>query len=283
MRIANVDGRLSLIHGGVAIDVAKATNQRFGPDPQAVYDRWEEFRAWARTLHPESLEGASFAPEQLGPPVPRPPQIFAIGLNYDAHARESGFLRPSVPVVFTKYVSSLSGPISTVTLPTETVDWEVELVVVIGRLARDVPAATAWDHVAGLTAGQDISERTSQHAGPAPQFGLAKSFAGFSPVGPVVATPDEFDDPDDVELGCSVDGTSVQEGRTSSMIFSVPELVAHLSSVVTLLPGDLIFTGTPAGVGAGRTPPRYLRPGEVLLSHISGIGELRQTFVAREH
>lgn len=283
MRIANVDGRLSLIHGGVAIDVAKASGQRFGPDPQAVYDHWEEFRAWARTLDAGSLEGASFAPEQLGAPVPRPPQIFAIGLNYDAHARESGFLRPSVPVVFPKYVSSLSGPVSTVTLPTETVDWEIELVVVIGRLARDVPAATAWDHVAGVTAGQDISERTSQHAGPAPQFGLAKSFAGFSPIGPVVVTPDEFDDPDDVALGCSVDGTSVQEGRTSSMIFSVPELVAHLSSVVTLLPGDLIFTGTPAGVGAGRTPPRYLRPGEVLLSSVGGIGELRQTFVAGGH
>ncbi len=279
MRIANVDGRLSLVHEGGAVDVEKASDGRFRPEPQAVFDEWAAFLEWGAGLDPAHIERVPYRATQLGPPVPTPRQIFAVGLNYGAHADESGFVRPAAPVVFPKYLSSLSGPVSTVALPTGTVDWEVELVVVVGRRASRVPAAAAWNHVAGLTAGQDLSERTSQHAGPAPQFGLAKSFPGFSPTGPVLVTPDEFDDPDDLELEATLDGETVQRGRTSQMIFPVAELVAHLSSIVTLLPGDLIFTGTPAGVGAGRTPPRYLRPGETLRSRITGIDELEQTFV----
>ena len=281
MRIANVDGRISLVHRGGVIDVEKASDGRFRADPQAVFDEWSEFRVWGAGLDPTSVEQVPYSATQLGPPVPAPRQIFAVGLNYAAHADESGFVRPAAPVVFPKYLSSLSGPISTVALPTATVDWEVELVAVIGRRASRVAADAAWDYVAGLTVGQDLSERTSQHTGPAPQFGLAKSFPGFSPTGPVLVTPDEFDDPDDLELAAAVDGETVQRGRTSQMIFSVAELVSYLSGIVTLLPGDLIFTGTPAGVGAGRTPPRYLRPGEVLRSQIAGIGELEQTFVGR--
>lgn len=279
MRIANVDGRLSIVRAGSAIDVEKASVGRFPADPQAVFDVWDDFVGWATALDPAAADWLPFSAAQLGPPVPAPRQVFAVGLNYAAHADESGFVRPAAPVVFTKYVSSLSGPVSTVALPTDTVDWEVELVAVIGRRSHQVTADAAWDHVAGLTAGQDLSERTSQHAGPAPQFGLAKSFPGFSPIGPVLVTPDELADPDDLELGCAIDGEPVQHGRTGQMIFPVAELVAYLSSVVTLLPGDLIFTGTPAGVGAGRTPPRYLRPGEILRSYVDGIGELEQTFV----
>jgi len=280
MRLVNMDGRLSLLHGDGAVDIEKHSGGRFGPGPHDVLDRWAEFATWAQTAELSEADVAPVDLARVDAPVPAPRQVFAIGLNYDDHARESGFVRPPTPLVFTKFVSSLTGPCTTVTLPTDTVDWEVELVVVLGREARDVAAADAWSHVAGVTVGQDLSERTSQHAGPAPQFGLAKSFPGFSPTGPALVTVDELADPDDLELGCTIDGEQVQVGRTSQMIFSVGELVAHLSSVLPLYPGDLIFTGTPAGVGAGRTPPRYLRPGQVLRSHIAGVGELKQTFVA---
>lgn len=156
----------------------------------------------------------------------------------------------------------------------------MELVAVVGRRAEHVAEADAWSHVAGLAVGQDISERVSQLAGPAPQFSLGKSYPGFAPVGPWLTTPDELDDPDDLELRGTVNGEEVQKGRTSDLIFSVPALVAKLSAVLPLLPGDLIFTGTPAGVGLGRDPQRWLHEGDVLVSTISGLGELRQTFTA---
>lgn len=167
------------------------------------------------------------------------------------------------------------------TIPADgNVDWEVELVVIIGREAHRIDEADAWSHVAGLTVGQDISERISQLRGPAPQFGLGKSFPGFTPQGPWLVTPDEFDNPDDLELGCMIDGEEVQKGRTCELIFPVPSLIAALSQTVTLYPGDVIFTGTPAGVGVGQSPQRFLQPGESLDSWIEGIGELRQRFVA---
>lgn len=281
MRLINQDGRLTLLRGSAAIDVHQASEGLFDADPQAVYDRWDEFVKWAAAV-PDNTPPTTdpVDPARLGPPVPRARQIFAIGLNYAAHADESGFVKPDEPVVFTKFVSSIAGPHTTVALPPGSVDWEVELVVVIGRGGRDVPAASAWDHVAGVTVGQDISERERQHAGPAPQFSLAKSHAGFSPTGPALVTVDELGDRDDLEIGAEIDGDVVQSGRTSQFIFPVPDLIARLSAVVELYPGDLIFTGTPAGVGAGRTPPRYLEPGEVLRSYVGGVGELVQTFAA---
>ena len=212
--------------------------------------------------------------------MPAPGQVFAIGLNYRDHVSETGRDLPESPVVFTKYPSSFSGPVSQVTLPEGSVDWEVELVVVISKTARAVPLERAWEHVAGLTVGQDLSERVLQRKGPAPQFGLAKSFAGFSPIGPALVTPDELDNPDDLGLGCSVNGEEMQNARTADMIFPVPELIAYLSRIVTMFPGDVIFTGTPSGVGVGRTPPRFLQAGDRLDSWIEGLGELHQTFVA---
>jgi 2,4-didehydro-3-deoxy-L-rhamnonate hydrolase len=134
--------------------------------------------------------------------------------------------------------------------------------------------------VAGLTVGQDLSERITQTSGPSPQFSLGKSLPGFGPTGPWLVTPDEFDNPDDLELGCTIDGEQMQKGRTRDLVFSVPALISRLSHKLPLLPGDLLFTGTPAGVGLGRTPPRYLAPGEELVSYVRGIGELRQRFVA---
>ncbi len=283
MRLVNIDDRLHLLTPQGAVDLADASEGRWSADPQSVYDRWDDFSSWLHENAPRlSASGRPFEPSDLGPPVPRPRQIFAIGLNYTAHADESGFVAPRAPVVFTKFVSSLSGPHTTVPMPAGSVDWEVELVVVLGRGGRNIPTDQAWGHVAGLTVGQDISERERQHSGPAPQFSLAKSHAGFSPIGPALVTLDEIEDPDDLTLEAKINDETVQEGNTGQLIFPVPHLIAHLSEVVELLPGDLIFTGTPAGVGAGRVPPRFLKPGDVLTSSISGVGELTQTFGGNE-
>ena len=286
MRIANIAGRAALIVGAAgaerAIDVATASNDRFGPDPASLYNSWNEFRAWASKLDAAQQSAAPVERTTLEAPSPSPRQVFAVGLNYSEHAAESGFEAPSqLPPMFTKYVSSFSGPDTEVTIPAGgNVDWEIELVAIIGREGFRIAEQDAWDHVAGVTVGQDISERITQLRGPAPQFGLGKSFPGFSPQGPWLVTPDEFADPDDLELGCRIDGEEVQKGRTSDLIFPVSKLIAALSQSVTLYPGDVIFTGTPAGVGAGRTPTRFLQPGETLDSWIEGIGEMRQQFIA---
>ena len=279
MRIANADGRLALVIGDHVLDVAQRSGGVFGPDLQDVYERRTEFTAWAAQA--DTAGGTPLDEDQLGPVVPRPRQIFAIGLNYRGHAAETGLDIPTSPMVFTKFASSIAGPRATVALPTNSVDYEAELVVVIGAQAQRVSQAAAWSHVAGLTVGQDISERELQVLPPAPQqFSLAKSFPAFAPIGPVLVTPDEFDDPDDLEIGCSAGGEQLQKARTSDMVFTVSQLVEYLSSVVTLFPGDVIFTGTPAGVGFARSPQRYLRAGEELVTTIEGIGELRNPLVS---
>ncbi|MEV4513272.1 fumarylacetoacetate hydrolase family protein [Dactylosporangium sp. NPDC049525] len=272
MRLANVAGRLVSQEGADLVDVATASDGRFGPDPHDVLEHWSAFRAWAALRPPAGA--APPTPAGAGPPVPRPVQVFGIGLNYADHAGESGMALPSRPMVFPKFASCVTGP-ELLVLPSQTVDWEVELVVVIGRTARHVAATDAWSYVAGLTIGQDISDREVQFAGGASsQFGLGKSLPGFGPTGPWLVTPDELSDPDDLEIGCSLNGSQVQHSRTRHLIFTVPALIAHLSQHLPLRPGDLIFTGTPAGVGFGRDPAVYLRPGDELVSTIEGLGSL---------
>jgi 2-keto-4-pentenoate hydratase/2-oxohepta-3-ene-1,7-dioic acid hydratase in catechol pathway len=275
MKLANHDGRLAIVLPDGVVDVATASDGRFGPDPMAAYDAWDELVAWAvgATTPTGPLDEAT-----LGNPVPRPRQVFAIGLNYRSHAEESGMAIPSVPATFTKYPASLSGPFDDIEVHGDAVDWEVELVAVIGRRADRVAEADAWRHVAGVTVGQDISDRTLQFAA-GMQFSLGKSRRGYGPMGPWLVTPDELSDPDDLALGCSVDGETVQDARTSDLIFGVRQLVAELSAVLPLLPGDVIFTGTPAGVGMARQPPRSLQPGQVLETWIEGIGTIRNRCV----
>ena len=279
MRLANLDGRLVLAAGDDWVDVEQASEGKFSSSAQEVFDHWDSFMQWAGSV---TADGMPSGDRTFGAPVPHPRQIFAVGLNYRAHADESGFDRPqSDPPVFTKFATSITGPETTVVLPDGGhVDWEVELVAVIGRHAKAVTAANAWDHVAGLTVGQDLSERILQMASPAPQFSLGKSLPGFAPIGPHVVTVDEFDDPDDLRLSCSINGEVVQDGRTRDLIFSVPDLIEYLSARVPLLPGDIIFTGTPSGVGMGRVPQRWLKPGDRLVSTIDGIGQLSQTFAS---
>lgn len=283
MKLANLDGRAVILRTeSSGVDVQRASSGRFGPDLPSVLERWEEFQAWARAM--DGPADVAVVRQNLGPPSPVPRQILAIGLNYHDHATESGFDSPTeLPPTFTKFVTSLTGPDTIVTLPPSGhTDWEVELVVVIGREAAFVEESQAWSYVAGLTVGQDLSERITQLRGPAPQFSLGKSYAGFAPTGPWLVTIDELGDPNDLELGCNINGVAVQKARTKDLIYPVTRLVADLSRTVTLLPGDLIFSGTPSGVGQGRSPQRFLEPGEHLQSYIEGLGELHQTFVAAD-
>ncbi|CAN5292466.1 fumarylacetoacetate hydrolase family protein [soil metagenome] len=278
MRIANLSGRLVIVSGEAAFDVETLSGGEFSSDPQAVFDRWSDFTSWAAGA--ELVGGASFSHSELEAPAPSPRQIFAIGLNYHDHASEVGLIASEVPLVFTKFVSSIAGPRADIPHPGGDVDWEVELVVVIGAEARNVSAASAWDYVAGVTAGQDISERVTQHLGGTPQFSLGKSFPAFTPMGPWIVTPDELPAPDDLAVTTTVNGETMQDGRTSDMVASVPMLIEALSRILVLLPGDLIFTGTPAGVGLGMKPPRYLSVGDELVTRIEGIGEMRNRIVS---
>jgi 2-keto-4-pentenoate hydratase/2-oxohepta-3-ene-1,7-dioic acid hydratase in catechol pathway len=275
MKLANLDGRLVLVLADGVVDVSNATDHRFGPDPMSAFDDWITFIDWAADVTDST---APLDESRLRCPVPFPRQVFGIGLNYRSHAEESGMAIPDVPATFTKFPASLAGPFDDIAIIGDAVDWEVELVVVIGLDADRVVEADAWRHIAGLTVGQDISDRKLQFAA-GMQFSLGKSRRGYGPMGPWVVTPDEVPDPDDLALGCSVDGETVQDARTSDLIFSVPLLIAELSAVLPLLPGDVIFTGTPAGVGMTRQPPRSLQPGQTLESWIEGIGTIRNRCV----
>lgn len=278
MRVANVAGRLALVDQTGYVDVSELSKGRFGPDPQAVYDDWDAFNDWAHGV--DLPAGDGYDPAELGPPAPAPRQVFAIGLNYRDHAAESGFVVPTTLSVFTKYPASFMGPHGDISLPEGgTTDWEVELVVVIGKKADRVQSESAWGHVAGLTVGQDLSERTLQTLGSAPQYSLAKSYPGFAPSGPWLVTTDEFPDADDLGLGCILNGEKVQSARTSELVVSVPELISRISHVLPLFAGDVIFTGTPAGVGFSRHPQRFLEPGDELVSYVEGIGEMKHQFV----
>ena len=287
MRIANNAGRLALVRDNRILDVESASQGTFTADPMEVFARWDQFIAWAISVdvvaHPDS---SPLADAVLEAPSPRPRQLFGIGLNYADHAAESGLALPEQPLVFTKFSSSVAGPDVDVVLPGPTVDWEAELVVVIAQGGRHIPLAEARSHVAGFTVGQDLSERTFQWLGQPAQFSIGKSFENFSPIGPAIVTVDELADPEQLTLTTTIvsaDGTAtqVQNGSTDQLIFGIDELISRLSETVELLPGDLIFTGTPPGVGASRNPKRFLVDGESLVTEINGIGTITQRFIAR--
>jgi 2,4-didehydro-3-deoxy-L-rhamnonate hydrolase len=276
-RLVNVDGRAALERDGLWYDLAKVAGDGELADPLVAVARHRELHEQHERCASES-PGGCVADVTLGAPVPAPRQSFGIGLNYRDHAGESGAPLPPAPLTFTKFPSCIAGPTADVPLSSEMVDWEVEIVAVIGDTASHVPVDRAWDAVAGLTLGQDISDRAVQMTGVPPQFCLGKSFSNFGPTGPALVSPDVFLDRDDIALWCDVDGERMQDARTSQLIFSIPVLIAYLSSICTLFPGDVVFTGTPAGVGMARG--RYLAPGEAIASGADVIGELRNRCVA---
>lgn len=286
MRIGSIDGRATLIIPGTGptedisgIDIQTASHGRFSADTLELLQEWEDLRQWASTVDLATTPVHRVDWHLLEAPVAQPKQIFAIGMNYSDHAAEVNLSTPTTPAVFTKFSSALAGPEVTVALPTASVDWEVELVAVIGVGGRNIPRESALDHVAGYMVGQDLSERELQFAGGGvPQFSLAKSYPGFAPTGPWITSSDEIADPGALSMVCSRAGRVLQKGTTKNLVFDLPHLIEHLSSVVELYPGDLIFTGTPDGVGFGRSPQEYLVPGDELVSSIEGLGEIRQQF-----
>ena len=218
---------------------------------------------------------------RLGPPVARPSKIVCVGLNYADHARETGAATPAEPILFMKSTTALVGPNDDIIIPKNSVktDWEVELAVVIGRKASYVEEADALSYVAGYALHNDVSEREFQieRGG---TWDKGKGCDTFAPIGPWLATPDELGDIDQLRLWLTVNGQKMQDGTTAEFIFRIPHLISYISQFMTLLPGDVISTGTPAGVGLGFTPPVYLRPGDVVELGIDGLGTSRQTVKA---
>jgi len=276
-RLANLDGRAVLLDcDSNWYDLERHSDGRYAADITQVIPEFTELTRDADALITGSPDGTlAHHDRRLRPLSPQSSKILAIGLNYAPHAAESKLELPDYPMVFPKFPNSLTGPYSEVKLPSASVDWEVELVLVIGRRARYISEDEALHYVAGATVGQDISDRHVQMLGNPPQFGLGKSFDTFAPIGPHLVSLDQLDGAADLHIWCDVNGERLQDARTADMIFSPARLVSYLSHVATLEPGDLIFTGTPSGVGLGFTPPRYLKPGDVIECGIEGIGTLR--------
>jgi 2,4-didehydro-3-deoxy-L-rhamnonate hydrolase len=229
--------------------------------------------------HPEQCPHVP-ADARIGPAIARPSKIVCVGLNYRDHALETGAAIPDEPVLFMKATTAICGPYDDVVLPrgSEKTDWEVELGVVIGKTARYASEERAMDHVAGFVLCNDYSERAFQRERGG-QFTKGKSADSFAPIGPFLVTAAALD-ASDLRLWLNVNGEPCQDSRTSSLIFSVPQLIAYVSSFMTLLPGDLLSTGTPAGVGLGRKPPSFLKVGDLVEYGIEGLGEARQTVSA---
>jgi 2,4-didehydro-3-deoxy-L-rhamnonate hydrolase len=268
-RLANIGGRAALTDHTNYFDLERVTDGRFTSDPMTAIARWQELSAVSMSDH---TPDGTLADADLRPPVPTPRNCFAVGLNYLNHAAESGMELPASPLVFTKFPSCLVGCNDDVHLNSAFGDYEAELVVVIGTGGRNIAAANAWSHVAGLTMGQDISDRALQFAAKPPHFDLGKSRDTYGPIGPVVVSTDTFADPNDIHIECRINGEVRQSDSTKQLIFNVPALIEYLSSILTLAPGDLIFTGTPEGVGGSKG--QFLVPGDVIDTTIKGIGSM---------
>jgi 2,4-didehydro-3-deoxy-L-rhamnonate hydrolase len=270
-RFANVAGRAALIRGDHYYDLSAVSDGSFSSDPTDALGFGAELSTLSLTLGQRAPTGL-VAEVVLGPPVPRPQKSFGIGLNYSDHAAEGSMEVPKNPLVFTKFPSCLVGPTADVELRSDFCDYEGELVVVIGDGGKDIPADSAWQHVVGVMVGQDISDRKAQFAAKPPHFDLGKSFDTFGPIGPVLVSTDEIADPGALRIITTVNGEERQNDTVSNLIFDVPTLIAYLSQITTLVTGDLIFTGTPAGVGAVRGI--FLRGGDVIVTTIEGIGAI---------
>ena len=217
---------------------------------------------------------------RLHAPLPNPPRVFAIGLNYRDHAIESGMDLPTTPVVFFKLQTAIIGPGEPIVLPKNSTqpDYEAELAFVIGKGGYRIPASAWRDHVYGYTNVNDVSARDVQFA--TSQWSMSKSFPTFCPIGPTIVTADEILDPHNLQIGLSIDGEQLQNSNTRELVFKIPELIEYLSSITPLLPGDIVSTGTPPGVGLGRTPKRWLKPGETVTVTVEGLGSLTNPVVA---
>ena len=295
MRFANLDGRATLVvadssdptdlHGGTAraVDIERASSGALSSDPAVYVDLTNHTALCAIAERAVPGEWPVLDPATLGAPVPRPPKGLGVGLNYRTHAAESGRELPTEPHLFGKTNNCVCGPFDHVIAPAgrHEIDFEAEVVIAFGRTCKGATEADAWSYIAGVMCGQDISDRGEQFRVPIKQFTIAKSYDTFGPTGPVLVTPDELADRDALELTGVVSGEVMQHANTSDLIFTVPALVVWLSRFMTFGPGDLVWTGTPGGVGEARSPQRFLVDGDVIETTVSGVGTMRNTVRVR--
>ena len=281
LQLASVQGRAHFVIGSSTefrvVDVEHSSKGSLPSDVMSCYSVWQSLRAHAASL--SQTDGVACSLEQLDSPVPRPRQLFAVGLNYKKHAEEMASPIPTTPLTFAKFQSSINTPCGDVHLVGATCDYESELVIVIGTGGVNIAQADAWQHIAGITAGQDISDRTLQYSGVPPQFSLGKSRAGFTPMGPWVTDMHDNSSRDNLRLTCSVNGEIRQDTKTSDMIFDVSQIISYLSGICELFPCDAIFTVTTAGVGHGHKPPIYLKRGDIIETTLEGVGVIRNRCV----
>jgi 2-keto-4-pentenoate hydratase/2-oxohepta-3-ene-1,7-dioic acid hydratase in catechol pathway len=259
------------------LDLPSSVRGLLAAGPEAQRHAWSALAKGDVSYDPASA--------RLLPPVSDPRKIICIGLNYLDHAAESGVPAPPEPVLFSKYPTALIGHLDNIVLPSvsQEVDYEAELVVVIGRPGRNIAREKAFEHVGGYMVGHDVSARDWQLNKPAKQWMAGNTFDTFAPTGPALVTPDEVLDPHDLGIRLRINGQTMQDSTTRQLIFGIDVLIAYLSQIFTLEPGDLIFTGTPPGVGMARKPPVWLKPGDVVEVEIDHVGTLRNTVVAEGH
>ena len=271
-KLANIAGRAALVEGENYYDLETISNGNFDEDTTNALKNLDGLKALSSELSKATPSGI-LKDANIDAPVSAPKNCYAVGLNYRNHAEEAGMDIPSAPMVFTKHTTCLVGPNANIEMRSDHVDYEAELVAVIGMPGKDISKDKAWDHVAGLCVGQDVSDRTVQFSSKPPQFNLGKSFDTFGPMGPYLVSPDALKDKDSLHIECKVNEEIRQKDNTNDLIFNVSSIISYLSEIVTLNTGDVIFTGTPGGVGV--MEGKFLKEGDTITTSIEGIGTLK--------
>ena len=275
-KLGTVSGKAVLIKDDHYYDVARLSEGAISSDSVEALKFQTELSDLYETLSEENASG-NLSEVELGNPVPKSPNCYAVGLNYRKHAEESGMDIPEVPMIFTKHTSCFVGPKANVEMRSDYVDWEVELVAVIGKEGKNISKENALDHVAGLCVGQDISDRPAQFATTPAMFNLGKSFDTYGPMGPALVSLDLLENCESLDIECKLNGETVQKSNTSDLIFNISSIISYLSEIVSLNVGDTIWTGTPSGVGIASG--KFLKDGDVLTSSIEGLGSMENKCV----
>ena len=270
-KLANIKGRAALLNEESFYDLEKISEGNLSHDTTNALFHLEELDELNNKLNDLEATG-KISEAEFDAPVSFPKNCYAIGLNYRNHAEEANMTIPEVPMVFTKHTSCLVGATADVEMRSNYVDYEAELVVVIGLSGKDISKDQAWNHVAGLCVGQDISDRPAQFASTPPMFNLGKSFDTFGPMGPALVSPDSLPNKESLVIECKVNDEIRQNDNTDDLIFDVPTIISYLSEIVTLNTGDVIFTGTPGGVGVSQG--KFLKDGDIITTSIEGLGTL---------
>ena len=279
-KLGSINNKAVLINNNDYFDIETISNGEVSSNSIEALASSEKLRILNSKLD-EFKPNGSLNDVSLDPPVV-PNNVFAVGLNYKAHAEESNMEIPQFPLIFARLSTCLSGPSSNIEMRSDLVDYEAELVFVIGKGGKNISKENAWDHVAGLTVGQDISDRAVQFHATPPQFSLGKSFDTFGPIGPFIVSTDELKNKESLQIQCWVNDEKRQDSNTDDLIFDIPYLISYISEFITLNVGDLIFTGTPSGVGG--TQGKFLKDGDILKTSIEGIGTLENKCVkVKEH